>query len=976
MQTGRFNVITAKLRRYIEIDEKEALEGTIKFGCRSQDLEETGSRFSRTPNFLIPVPPSERPVSAEGRVAFHFKHTFVVKKARYANSTALSTGILVTSGDSESFNTDAGNHERYISRENAVAAITPGNYDGYIEAGGEGNQSEAVFTNIHPDIEKRVEFWNAVTRAERTPSPDVVTLHAGRLPSGRLTELLSAATPGSQLSALRTAYRVECLQAKKSAKCVKCEMEYSEFVKLRKSLRESNEWNEDNPPITIKRGRGGRVQRRIVSEFPVGLDDAARIRIAEQFLEWLGSRGVMYTGVIHEPDHHNDRRNHHFHAALYDRPCRYLPEHGCWDFEYREPVEGQHKRTRASKRQNKVAAFTRAADGRDRQKHGANLLIEMRKKFADLCNDELKALGINRLFDHRSYAQMGIEQKPGKHLGTRAASLESAGVPTVHGIENAERSWQGLFDRSNTAHMTEKRMRVDLREHAAEMLSRLLEQGIANPVVGELDGLIKNFDKRVERLGDEELDLARLRLTQRMLYSRADKTAEVCNRLIEAIENGTAKKAERAQEAEIRQRLQSAEDHADRVWEATKNDLELAGDLAQELFKEKGKLDATITSMRSSIEVAEELLLQDKRQRLAMDMYARKEHSYDFGKRYDRQIAAYFEAPQDFEDKWDRAFMRIQCEELEVRPPSEKVPSYHVVGISREDLERLTHPFFKKRSQARLQAMLEIRELNRRKKLQRSQAAETRSVDIDKLNKGENITHDARTTVASDRSSTSADPHPGEHQTVGGNSADRPYTRPESHYRQLQSEAALRSQSDRGEAIEEFVSWLLDEHAGRPLPITFKNEKVVIEKERLPADRRKFADVFGLEVAERISEELDPERDSLRHILLGTNTPLVEFEGDQVVFDARDQRLDVGPNAHHLLRGDATVREYIAEHVRICAEKRSSMALSDMPKEPKKIAQPIGVIGSRAHLESDIADKGQSTVVAQAWHASRGGKGR
>ena len=129
MQIGRFKVITAKLRRLIEIDEDEAIKGTIKFGRREREPDEAGNRFSRSPNFLIPVPPSERPVSAEGRVAFHFKHTFVVKKAHYSNSTALSTGTLVTSGDKESFTTDAGNHERYISRESAVAAITPGDYD-------------------------------------------------------------------------------------------------------------------------------------------------------------------------------------------------------------------------------------------------------------------------------------------------------------------------------------------------------------------------------------------------------------------------------------------------------------------------------------------------------------------------------------------------------------------------------------------------------------------------------------------------------------------------------------------------------------------------------------------------------------------------------------------------------------------------------------------------------------------------------
>lgn len=973
MQTGRFKVITAKLRRFIEIDEEEAIKGTIKFGRREREPDEAGNRFSRSPNFLIPVPPSERPVSAEGRVAFHFKHTFVVKKARYSNSTALSTGTLLTSGDKESFTTDAGNHERYISRESAVAAITPGDYDQYIEAGGMEKRSEAVFTNIDSDLERRVEFWNAVTRSERTPSPDVVTLHVERLPAHRLTELFDAATTSSQLSSLSRVYQNECLNTKKPASRVKCELEYSEFAKLRKSLRESDDWIENDPPITIKRGRGGRVQRRIVSEFPVGLDDAARIRIAGQFLEWLGSQGVMYTGVIHEPDHHNDARNHHFHAALYDRPCRYLPEHDCWDFEYREPVEGQHKRTRATKRQKKVAAFTRSTDGRDRRKHGSDLLVEMRKKFADLCNVELQALGINRLFDHRSFAEMGIKQKPGKHLGTRAASLEAAGVPTSQGIENAERSWQGSFDRAEENYLMQKRMQSDVRAHAGETLSRLLERGLANPVVGELDSLIKDFDRRVELLEDEELELARLHLTQEMAYSRADKTAEVCNRLVEAIENGNASKSERAEEANIRARLQLAEDHAERIWDATAKDVQLAGHLAQELFAEKRQLEGTIQSTRNSIEVAEELLLQDKRRRLEMDMYARKEHSYDFGKRYDRQIAAYFEAPQDFEDKWDRAFMRIQYEDLEIRPPSEKVPNYHVVGISREDLERLTHPFFKKRSQARLQAMLEIREMNHRRKLQRGQRAETRSADAVKPTRSE----PAQTVLSSDHSSKTAGLQATGKQPVVGNSLEELPTHAESHYRQLQDEAALRRQADQDEAILEFMSWFEEEYAGQPFPVMFENGNLHIEIEQLPADRRQFADVFSVTIAECISEKLNPERVALRHLLLGTDSPLVELEGKQVIYDVKDRRLNVGPNAHLLLQNDPEVREYITEHVKLCAKRDTSVVQRNAPKDRDQAVPAAVVVPSRANrAEKAITAPEEATIIEQAWHASQGRKGR
>lgn len=469
-------VLTEKVRKFIEIEEEEALVGTIKFRRPKLDPEsEKGSRFARTPNLGIPGLCPDRPVSIDGRVAFHLKHTFVVKKASYGSKQngkepgAANAVALVVSGDSDGFSTDAADHESYISRQGAAITITAAQYDQYIEGGVPEGGAGFVISNISQDLNGRTEFWKAVTRRERNPSPDRVTLYPDRLSGEQWARVLETyqGSPAilSNLAKLKLRRdEAEALDLKDHSVAFGFELEFREFTKLRKHLRHLGFWDRDRPAAEIKRGRGGRVQRRMVAEFPLGLNDAARLRILHRFADYLGGKGMMYTAVIHPPDAHNDKRNYHLHVAAYDRPCRYLEEHGCWDFDYAVRVEGQHDRVTFPLRQNKVASLTRPENKSEHRKHGAAVLTELRATFAELCNDELRKLNINRLFDHRSYAVMGIKQQPGKHLGTKAASLEAIGVPTSVGIDNAEKSWQGAFDRVAEAHRVRQDPRVSLSD--------------------------------------------------------------------------------------------------------------------------------------------------------------------------------------------------------------------------------------------------------------------------------------------------------------------------------------------------------------------------------------------------------------------------------------------------------------------------------------------------------------------------------
>src|SRR5690606_30745489 len=113
----------------------------------------------------------------------------------------------------------------------------------------------ALFTNIHPELERRVEFWNAITRCERNPSPDLVTLHVDRLTADQWQSLLEQHDPKTPIGKLAQQYSSEAADAAAAPAAVECQLEFREFKKLRKQLRQMDSWDKKNPPITIKRGR-------------------------------------------------------------------------------------------------------------------------------------------------------------------------------------------------------------------------------------------------------------------------------------------------------------------------------------------------------------------------------------------------------------------------------------------------------------------------------------------------------------------------------------------------------------------------------------------------------------------------------------------------------------------------------------------------------------------------------------------------
>src|SRR5690606_31744342 len=131
-----------------------------------------------------------------------------------------------------------------------------------------------------------------------------------------------------------------------------------------------------------------------------------------------------------------------------------------------------------------------------------------------------------------------------------------------------------------------------------------------------------------------------------------------------------------------------------------------------EVASQVERLERTMKAMRKAIDVADHLLVQEDTLQPAVQVHRSELPNVEVRSRYSREVAAYYASPLDYEDEWDRVFMRIQYEDLEIQAPTERTPLFHVPGIAKEDLDRLMNPIFEKRSQARLRSMHKFQKLN------------------------------------------------------------------------------------------------------------------------------------------------------------------------------------------------------------------------------------------------------------------------
>ncbi len=541
---------SAKLRRRLEIEEEEALAFRIKIRRRQPEDElaknASGGRWVAEPNFATPGPFASRPESPQGFVSFHWGLTTVSKSPSGKSVVTSSRGLV-----NETYRT-LGDHDEYVARPGAVMTIGPAEYDQYAARAdvtdlSTGEAQIALVSNISLDPAERASFWNAVDATARKAGPDRLILDPAR--GSRKEWKALAAADGVPANLRQIAAEIAAGERTRKAELPMSDADAKAVIDL--ICRFVPNADRKKGPVRFARGRKGRTQFRLEAELPDGLDDAARVRIMFRLADAVEETGAMFTLAIHEPDEHNDDRNYHLHLVAHDRPAELID--GQWDFTIAEAVEGQRGRVRFSERKKKIVvdSLTTTSSRGDFE----TFLKAMRWKFAELCNEELRAACRTRLFDPRKYSEMGIDRKPTKPLGTRLAPLEAAGIPTKVGIPNAEIIWTYELKVRLERCKGDRLARQESIDHLQTAVDRL---PLDSPEAAAAQVSVKRAREAAALLDVAEPELAEYEVTLAMARARPGKVVDTCARILKEIEAGGGSSTDRRNRARIEQRQADA----------------------------------------------------------------------------------------------------------------------------------------------------------------------------------------------------------------------------------------------------------------------------------------------------------------------------------------------------------------------------------------------------------------------------------
>lgn len=710
------------------------------------------SRWSAPIDFTVPTCLIDRPRTGAVATTFHFAFTHVKRMAAPTignvpldpadtqKQAALDHSIYIErDGAAELF--EGTKHAVYIEREGSVESVQPAASDGALEqripphvdndkqtAAEEFGLDEdgiapatlAVFSNISDDPFERQEYWRAIERTEREPKSHNLTFnpevcdewwssikHAEGLDSDLTAHLLSVleeyrrhvemVAAGAVLGAFyapvfpgpKPAYRLDAERA----------------GRLLEQARNVPGYDPSMPPIGFKSGRGGRTQYRFVAGLPCEISAEDRAFIVQEFcgkLEALELRtddngferpvGMMYTAVIHAPDRHNDERNYHLHIVAHDRPAKYMPEFDRWDFEVEERYRSHRKwRVRYPHRQNKIGAICRAGNGADYNRSGKGFVSAMRRDYADIVNKVLEARGVERRYDPRSFADIGLELTPTEHLGTRAAALEAIGVVTTVGRRNANIIWNDA-ERGIERQIEGLQRGYEARQDVIEALLREASSNdVQDPVLEQTCTLASERGALISQIVDHQRAIKIFDHREAKAKSRAKRTLRTCQAYLDDIESGAADKSIVAKKSTVHLRLYQAQQHLDSIDEALAShldELDRARRTLQENKERLASIDKLIEPLMADVSELTNMAANERKQN---DAALREAQQARIANK-DRSVATEMIAAQtavsvaQLNNLGNEASMGIDA--LPVRKASEKIDSA-ALDHGYEEIERL-----------------------------------------------------------------------------------------------------------------------------------------------------------------------------------------------------------------------------------------------------------------------------------------------
>ncbi|GAA4019362.1 hypothetical protein GCM10022280_18980 [Sphingomonas swuensis] len=592
--------------------------------AREERLPGGSGRWRLEPDWKAPTPMVDRPRTTTGATSFHFSYSSISRQAVPTVSGQPVSGHLgkvrnpaldhskYIERDGAAEHSQRVEHAAYIERDGAAEMLDPSAlmseamertiaavvnetptteeaaYLGLADVAPEGIPS--VFSNISDDLFERQEFWRAVERCEANPRSHQIILEPDICPAWwRELETTTKLDPESKSHALQVAEAYRQHMAKPlaegevrkpfTAKPMSASAEKAgAFIQQAQRMAA---YNDAQPPFEFKSGRGGRIQFRMVAELPHELSAEDRALIVQNFCDHLASleerrepdgtaykTGLMYTAVIHAPDAHNDSRNYHLHVVAYDRPCRFIPERNQWDFEipvvYVDPGS-RKERTHYPYRQNKIGEVSQGTEKTGKEKSGKDFIPGLRAKFAEINNVVLKARGINRRLDPRKYTEMGIDRTPTQHLGTKAAALESIGVPTAVGQLNAIAIWSDA-ERAITRQATQAGKAYQATQSELDGIAKgMAASDPDHPAMMQFRSLTAERERLIKDVADDRQAIMTFDHLEAKAKSRAIRTRQTCLTFLSDIETGKADRNTKAMRLVIEDRWRNAQAHIAKI---------------------------------------------------------------------------------------------------------------------------------------------------------------------------------------------------------------------------------------------------------------------------------------------------------------------------------------------------------------------------------------------------------------------------
>lgn len=197
----------------------------------------------------------------------------------------------------------------------------------------------------------------------------------------------------------------------------------SERLRDRETLWNELEWKESNKKAQLAHS----FDITFMNEFSM----EENIELARRFVEeQLVARGMIVDLAVHDPKRPDDKEpNPHMHIMV---PIRPLKADGTWDIKQKKiPIineDGTPVLNKDGKPKMKAVPVT---DWSTKE-----TLIELRKAWAQMCNELYEEKGLVERVDWRSYEAQGVNLIPTIHEGPAVRAMEARGIETALGAMN------------------------------------------------------------------------------------------------------------------------------------------------------------------------------------------------------------------------------------------------------------------------------------------------------------------------------------------------------------------------------------------------------------------------------------------------------------------------------------------------------------------------------------------------------------